>query len=100
MAAGSLIIENAFNKLKNEITKEDARDFASTTLKDVWSIARSIEREQESRRSLRNMRRIEPLLHSLENYSKVIEVFCQGYSPMAFVWVSKSALTIQHADII
>jgi hypothetical protein len=88
MATGSLIIENAFNKLRDAITHEDSREFTNTTLEDVWSVARSIEREQEARRSLRNVRRIEPFLLFLEDYSKVIEVFCQGYSPMSFIWVS------------
>ena len=52
--------------------------------------ARAIEREQGVRGDLRFMRRIEPLLKTLESYSGVLEVFCQGYPPMAFVWVTSS----------
>ena len=77
----------AFEKLRDSISAEDARSFEKTTLDDVWTTAREIEREQGQRQSLRNIRRIEPFLQAINKYSKVIEVLCNGTPYLPFVWV-------------
>ncbi len=87
MADGVAIVRKAYNQLKSSLTNDDSRSFSDSTLEDVWRTVRDIEREHAARYSLRNMRRIEPILRSLESYASVIDTFCQGFSPMAFVWV-------------
>lgn len=87
MATGRATVKRALDQLKSTITSEDARTFVETTSIDIRRAAREIEKEQGARLELRFMRRIEPFLMSLESYAPVIEVFCQGYSPMAFIWV-------------
>ena len=87
MATGEAIVTRALDQLKSSLTTEDVRTFSNTSLEDLWREARKIEKEQADRRDLRFMRRVEPLLRTLESYAGVIEVLCQGYSPMAFVWV-------------
>ena len=87
MASGEAVVKKALDQLKSTLTPEDVRTFSNTSLEDLWREARKVEREQGARLDLRCMRRIEPFLRSLESYSGVIEVLCQGYSPMAFVWV-------------
>lgn len=82
------IVRDAFEKLKSSISSDDARDFQSTTLQDVRSAARAIQDAQAPRQSLRNLRRVEPFLKIAEKYAGVLEVFCQGFSPMAWIWVS------------
>ena len=93
MATGQAIVMKSLDQLKSTITPADAQVFQDTRLEHVWEAAREIEREQGTRWDLRFMRRIEPLLRSLETYAPVIEVFCQGFSLMAFVWVSLSFLS-------
>ena len=87
MATGEAIVKKALDQLKLTLTPEDIRMFTNSSLEDLWREARKIEIEQGARLDLRFMRRLESLLRSLESYAGVIEVFCQGYSPMAFVWV-------------
>ena len=87
MATGRDIVEQAINQLKQTLKPDDHRFFLDTNLEEVWREAQNIEYEQGQRRDLRFMRRIEAFLQSMESYAPVIEVFCQGYSPMAFVWV-------------
>ena len=87
MATGEAIVKKALDQLKSSVTTEDVRAFSNTSLEDVWREARKIEKEQADRLDLRFMRRVEPFLRTLESYAGVIEVLCQGYSPMAFVWV-------------
>lgn len=87
MATGEEIVKKALDQLKSTLTAEDVRMFSNTSLEDLWREARNVEVEQGARQDLRFMRRIQPFLRSLESYASVIEVFCQGYAPMAFVWV-------------
>ena len=87
MATGEAVVKKAIEHLKLTLTPEDVHMFSDTSLKDLWREARKIEAEQGARQDLRFMRRIEPFLRTLESYAGVIEVICQGYSPMAFIWV-------------
>ena len=88
MATGRAIAKKALDQLNRTLSPEDARFFLDTTLEDLWKEARRIEYEQGQRMDLRFMRRVEGFLQTMESYSGVIEVFCQGFSPMAFVWVT------------
>ena len=90
MATGRATVEKSLDALKSTVTSGDARIFSDTRLEHVWQAAREIEREQGARMDIRCTRRIEPFLRSLESYAPTIEVFCQGFSPMAFVWVISS----------
>ncbi|KAL8662378.1 MAG: hypothetical protein Q9202_004773 [Teloschistes flavicans] len=86
MASAQVLVQRALDDLNRTLKPEDARFFRDTTLDELWKEMRAIEHEQGQRLDLRCMRRLEPFLKTMESYSKVIEVFCQGYSPMAFVW--------------
>lgn len=94
MASGQATVTKALNNLKSSITPEDARTFKDTTLEDLWRDAREIEREQGNRLDLRHMGRIEPILKTLESYSGVVDSLCQGFSPMAWVWVELTNLKL------
>ena len=89
MATAEAIVKKALDQLKPTLTPEDVRMFSNSSLEDLWREARKVEDEQGARLDLRFMRRLEPFLRSLESYAGVIEVFCQGYAPMAFVWVGQ-----------
>ena len=87
MATGEAIVKKALEQLKSTLSPEDIRMFSNTSLEDLGHEARKGQEEQVARLDLRFLRRLEPFLRSMESYAGVIEVFCQGYSPMAFVWV-------------
>ena len=78
----------AFERLKELMSKDDARAMASTTMEDVRTAAKEIERQLELRRSLRGLRRIQPFLAGIEQYSKVVEVVCNGTPYLPYLWVS------------
>lgn len=88
MANPTNVIADALEKFKRSISDEDAHDFASTDLKDVWKAVRDIENTQRKRQSAQNLRRIDPLLRGIEQYSKVIDVLCNGTLYMPYAWVS------------
>ncbi|CAD6567874.1 MAG: hypothetical protein ASARMPRED_001173 [Alectoria sarmentosa] len=76
----------AFERLKDMMSKDDARNMASTTMEDVWTAAKDIECQLELRRSLRSFRRIQPFLAGIEQYSKVVEVVCNGTPYLPYIW--------------
>jgi hypothetical protein len=86
--------DQAFSKLKQSVSPTDAVGFQSTTLQEVWKAALDIQQRQREKSSLRNLRRIEPLLKSLERYSKVIEVLCNGTPYLPWIWVRLSTLCL------
>ena len=100
MATGRAIVKKSLDELKSTIASGDARVFSDTRLEHVWQAAREIEREQGARMDIRCTRRIEPLLRSLESYAPTIEVFCQGFSPMAFVWVFSSTCLYRLQELL
>jgi hypothetical protein len=85
--SGQEIIKTAIDEFRTQISAQDARAFESTSLPDVWDVARRIEREQKERTRLQNMRRIEPVLRLLDSYAAVMDTFCRDPSVMAFTWV-------------
>lgn len=80
-------IEAAFKRLEETVSHDDARDFHATELKDVRQAAIDIEKWQRERKSLRNMRRIEPLLTGIRQYAGPLETLCQGTPFLPWIWV-------------
>ncbi|EHL01888.1 hypothetical protein M7I_2068 [Glarea lozoyensis 74030] len=97
MADPRTTIQHAFEKLKLSVSVDDAHKFASTELEDVWATLRDIEVKQRQRRSVQNLRRVEPLLRGIEKYRKVIEVLCNGTPYMPYVWGNQIASN--HRDV-
>jgi len=80
-------IAAAFSSFKESISPEDARAFQVTTLEDVWKSLEEIQLAQRQKKSLHNVRRMGPFLESLESFSKVIEVLCNGTPYLPWLWV-------------
>lgn len=94
MANAQAIVTKALEDLKSSITDEDQRTFEDASLEALWRDAREIEYDQDRRLALRSMGRIEPFLRTLESYSSVVDSMCQGFSPMAWVWVELTNLKL------
>jgi hypothetical protein len=96
MAKPGDVIADAFGKLKRSISEEDAHNFASIELKDVFSAVRDIDSRQRKRQSAQNLRRAETLLRGLEKYTKVIEVLCNGTPYLPYIWVRPHSPALQN----
>ena len=78
----------ALTRFRVTLTATEISQFNFTTIDDVWTEVERIQDEQGARRSLKNMKRIEPFINGLKNYSAVVEVFVQAKPEiMAFIWV-------------
>jgi hypothetical protein len=79
-------IKKAFDDFEATIRPDDARMFRSTTLEAVREAARIIERDQAQRRTLRNLRRVEPFFQAVSRLGGAIETLCQGTPYLCFLW--------------
>jgi len=86
VSAARLSMKEAFERLKEVVSVTDARSFKSTTLRDVYEAALTIEREQSARRSLRNTRRLKPFLDGLQHYTKCVDTLCNGTPYLPWIW--------------
>lgn len=68
------IISEAYEQFNSQITDEDACNFCSTELHDVWAAVRAIDSVQRQRQRGQNMRQVESLLRGFEMYAKVIDI--------------------------
>jgi hypothetical protein len=99
MAANKSIdtIQNAFSRLQDALYPSDAALFRETTPEAVKDAIKIIERDQEGRRSLRGLRRIQPFFHGLSRLGGAIETLCQGTPYLCFIWAPVKLL-LQIAD--
>ncbi|KAL9072734.1 MAG: hypothetical protein Q9157_004994 [Trypethelium eluteriae] len=93
-----LTFQEAFDRIKTTVSEQDARQFQSTTLKDVRDAAIDLEARLGERKSLRNMRRIQPFLDGLDRYSSAVEVLCNGPSEIGFGAYKDIAQTLPRFD--
>ncbi|KAJ9503773.1 hypothetical protein H2202_000912 [Exophiala xenobiotica] len=84
------ILNDAFRRLKDSVSPSDALLFQKTELKDVWDAAEEIQNSQRQRQSLQALSRIKPLLDSLQRYSRVIEVLCNGTPYLPWIWLASN----------
>ncbi len=96
-SCSSATIQDAFEKLEAAVHPSDLRLLKSTTLEAVMEAAKIIERDQSQRRTLRSLRRIEPLFQALRKFGGAIETLCQGTPYLCFIW-APIKLLLQIAD--
>jgi hypothetical protein len=91
--AASPLIRDAFESARKDfiesLTDGDDYDFSGfRTIDDVYNETDRIQQEQAKKGALRNLKKIQPYLSHLEQYSGVIETFVQAKSDvLALIWV-------------
>jgi len=68
------------------LTDKQRDEFRTCTLKDVTDTIHRIQTPQAASRNQRNMQRISGFLEGMEQLSKVVELFLNVDSTVAFVW--------------
>jgi hypothetical protein len=71
---------------KKRLTPDEQENFQFATLKDVRETALRIQRDQEQLKTMMNMARLESFLEAMDQFGKVIEVFVNASSFVAFIW--------------
>ena len=79
--------QRALVRFTDQLSSDEKRDFEFSTLEEVYDVIEQIQNVHGSERKMRNLTRIKSFLEAMEQYGKVIEVFLNSASLLAFVWV-------------
>lgn len=79
-------IKEAFDAFAQTVSLTDKHKFSSTTLQDVRQACLDVERLLASRRSLRNVARLEPFLVALGHYAEAIDPLCNNTPYLPWIW--------------
>lgn len=77
---------SAVSRFKAGLTEKQRQDFCICSLQDITVAVKDIENRLSSQRRQRNMNRITKFLEAMTQLSKVVEVFLNVDSTVAFVW--------------
>jgi 5-formaminoimidazole-4-carboxamide-1-beta-D-ribofuranosyl 5'-monophosphate synthetase len=79
-------------EFERSLTPKEKSFFVRTSIRDVHEEIEKLQKEQDTRRTLRNIRGMEPYIKGLLQFSEVIGIFVQGKPEvLAFIWVTFSA---------
>ncbi|KAI1387872.1 uncharacterized protein F4822DRAFT_294625 [Hypoxylon trugodes] len=84
-SCGFLAALDRFKKASG-LTRAEEADFQMTTLDELKSCIRTIQQDQEQKRRMMYMRRLDPYLQTMEQYGKVLDVFVNTSEIVAFIW--------------
>lgn len=85
-------------KKNAQLGPDDVKEFRFTGLDSLRSTIKRIQAEQEAKRRMRNMKRLEPFLQTMEQYGQTVDVFVNTSEILAFVWVSVRVCQKRPAD--
>ncbi|KAF8429162.1 hypothetical protein EV426DRAFT_210872 [Tirmania nivea] len=80
------VFDDALREFKKQLPAKDLAYFEAVGLQDVEETIKKIELEQRAKRRMQNLTRIQPFLQVIAQYGKVIEVFLNASTLIAFVW--------------
>jgi len=91
---GSKIFEDALSDFKKGLSNRELAQFQFVDFKDVEETIKSIERNQKMKKKMQNIARIKPFLEGMRQYGKIIEVFLNASTIVAYIWVSSQTVTM------
>jgi len=91
---GSRIFEDALSDFKKGLSKRELAQFQCVDFKDVEETIKGIERNQKMKKKMQNIARIKPFLEGMRQYGKIIEVFLNTSTIVAYIWVSSQTVTM------
>jgi hypothetical protein len=79
--------DHALENFTRNLSQKEKADFRFTTISDVYREIDRIQKDQESKGLLQNLRRLQPFIDGLQRYSSIIEQFV-NVKPniLAFIW--------------
>lgn len=77
-------------KTKAQLSPRELEEFKFADLAGLQHTIKTIQLEQEAKRRMRHMRRLEPFLQTMAQYGQVVDVFVNTSETLAFIWVSRS----------
>jgi hypothetical protein len=86
MAAIDESFKQVLEDFKKRLKPEEEAKFAITTIFDLKEAAQNLEEKQRRSKTAQNLKRIDPFLQAMAQFTDVIEVFLNTSSIVCFVW--------------
>ncbi|KAI1769143.1 hypothetical protein GGR53DRAFT_528987 [Hypoxylon sp. FL1150] len=80
--------EDALAQFQSELKKKDRDRFKNTTMKDLVDEVGKMQKEHLSQARGQNIARIKPYIEAIEQFGKVVEIFANTSSFVAFAWIA------------
>ena len=89
LAECSMSFQKAIDVFKNksDLSTKQLTDMQMTSLPDLQSALAEMQSKQRSSRTMRYLKRLQPFLDAMEQYSSVINIFANTSDIVAFIWV-------------
>ncbi|KAI1458190.1 hypothetical protein F4805DRAFT_150609 [Annulohypoxylon moriforme] len=68
------------------LTPNEETEFQMTNLEGLQNCIRTIQHNQEKKRRMMYMKRLDPFLQTMEQYGKVLDIFVNTSEIVAFIW--------------
>lgn len=94
MATASAKFEDALTKFRQTLTVKQRANIEKTTLQDIHQTIEDVQQRQDKSRTLKNLTRIESFVSGMEELGKIIELFANVNSIVAYVWVKVQSIAI------
>jgi len=85
------LFERTLDDFKKDLSKKERDNFKFSTLEDLEQCLATIQAKQQSQRRVQNLNRLRPFLEAMDQFGKVVEIFCNSSEFVPFVWVSDLA---------
>ncbi|KAJ5901293.1 hypothetical protein N7504_007286 [Penicillium tannophilum] len=82
--------DRALNIFKKDLTKRDKENFKITTFQDLQKSIDDLQKTHQSTRRIQDLSRLGVFLEAIEQYTKVVEPFCNSNEIVAFILVASS----------
>lgn len=79
--------ERILEDFKKTLKKRDLENFKHTTYGDITKCIGELQETQHKTRRNQNLRRLEPFVEAIDQYGKVVAIFCNSNDFVPFIWV-------------
>ncbi|KAK5056111.1 hypothetical protein LTR84_012664 [Exophiala bonariae] len=80
--------QNALDRFKSKsgLTSQELADMGTTTLPQLQRALDMMQQKQKATRSMKHLKRLQPFLAAMKQYSQVVDVFANTSDCVAFIW--------------
>lgn len=86
-ASHAPVFERILEDFKKTLKKRDLENFKQTTYGDIEKCIGELQETQHKTRRNQNLRRLAPFVEAIDQYGKVVSIFCNSNEFVPFIWV-------------
>ncbi|KAK4867343.1 hypothetical protein LT330_000853 [Penicillium expansum] len=80
------LFERSLEAFKKDLNKKERDNFKFSKLEDLEQCLTQLQAKHRSQRRMQNLNRLKPFLEAMNQFGKVVEVFCNSSEIVPFLW--------------